>query len=51
MNPVDRTQFERNLTIARSQLDDATFAAAWDDGQTMHRDQAIAEALDNLAPA
>jgi predicted ATPase/DNA-binding SARP family transcriptional activator len=51
MNPADRTQFEHNLTVARSQLDDATFAAAWDDGQTMHLDQAIAEALDNLAPA
>jgi DNA-binding NarL/FixJ family response regulator len=36
---------ERNLALARARLDEATFAIAWAQGQTMTLDQAIEWAL------
>jgi hypothetical protein len=34
--------------MARAQLDEATFEAAWGEGQAMTLEQAIAQALDTL---
>jgi hypothetical protein len=43
--PAARATYERALAIAHAQLDDATFAAAWDEGQAMPLAQAIVAAL------
>jgi len=43
--PVDSTEYGRTLVIVRAQLDGATFAAAWAEGQAMRLEQAITEAL------
>jgi predicted ATPase/class 3 adenylate cyclase len=40
-----RIAFERNVALARAQLDDATFVAAWEAGRAMTLEQAIAYAL------
>src|SRR5204862_1422625 len=45
VEPVDRAEYDRNLAIARAQLDKATFASAWAAGQGLTIDQAVAEAL------
>jgi predicted ATPase len=42
---VDRLGLESQVAEVRAQLDDATFAAAWEDGQKMTVDQAVAYAL------
>lgn len=39
------------LTAIRHQLDEATFTDAWDQGRTLTADEAVALALDSLAPA
>lgn len=41
----DRTNYERSVTAARVQLDEATFAKAWAEGQAMTLDKAVAYAL------
>jgi hypothetical protein len=41
----DRTNFERSVTAARAQLDEATFAEAWSQGRAMTMEQAIQLAL------
>jgi tetratricopeptide (TPR) repeat protein len=41
-----RFAHEHFVTAVRAQLDEATFAAAWAEGQAMTLEQAIAEALD-----
>jgi hypothetical protein len=38
-------EVERNVALARAQLDEATFSAAWAAGRAMPLEQAIAEAL------
>jgi tetratricopeptide (TPR) repeat protein len=43
--PVDQTDYERAVTAAHSQLDEATFAAAWAEGRAMTLEQAIDLAL------
>jgi hypothetical protein len=43
--PASRANYERAVASARSQLDEATFAAAWAQGRAMSLDQAVAEAL------
>ena len=43
--PPDRTRNQRSLAVARSQVDDTSFAAAWAEGRAMTLEQAIAEAL------
>ncbi|MFN8494393.1 MAG: tetratricopeptide repeat protein [Caldilineaceae bacterium] len=43
--PTARTYLERILATLRTQLDEATFAAAWAEGQTMTLEQAIAVAI------
>jgi predicted ATPase/class 3 adenylate cyclase/DNA-binding XRE family transcriptional regulator len=45
MNPLDRTEYDRNVTVARAQLGEAAWAAAYAEGRAMTLDQAIAEAL------
>jgi len=42
--PVNRGDYERHVTAARAQLDEATFAAAWAEGRALTMEQAIAEA-------
>jgi hypothetical protein len=44
-NPVNRMEYKRNLAIARAQLGEAAFAAAWAAGRAMSIEQAIAAAL------
>jgi len=46
LEPVDQIQQDRNIAVARAQLDDATFAAAWAAGRALTLEQAVAEALD-----
>jgi predicted ATPase/transcriptional regulator with XRE-family HTH domain len=43
--PAARATYERALAMARAQLDDTIFAAAWAAGRTLTLEQAIAEAL------
>ena len=47
--PAERPDYERTVAAARAQLDEATFAAAWAEGQAMTVDEAIAEALNGAA--
>ncbi len=42
---VDEMEYERNLAIARAQLDDAAFHVAWAEGKAMTMEQAINYAL------
>ncbi len=44
--PVDRTEYDRNAAMARAQLGDEAFAAAWAKGRTTTVEQAIAHALE-----
>jgi non-specific serine/threonine protein kinase len=46
VEPVDRTEYDRNREIARAQLDGDAFAAAWEAGRALTIEQAIAEALE-----
>jgi len=43
--PVDRNEYKRHLTLARTQLDDAAFTAARNAGRAMTLEQAIEYAL------
>jgi len=42
----EQYRFERDLAYTRAQFDEATFDAAWEAGQALTLEQAIAEALD-----
>ena len=42
--PADNADFERALAAARSRLDDSTFTAAWESGQSLSLEQALAAA-------
>jgi DNA-binding CsgD family transcriptional regulator/tetratricopeptide (TPR) repeat protein len=44
-DPLYRIRHDRVVTTVRTQLDEATFNAAWAEGQAMTLEQAIAEAL------
>jgi predicted ATPase/class 3 adenylate cyclase len=46
MWPAERADYDRNLALARAQLDDAAWQAAWEQGQTMTMEQAIAFAVE-----
>ena len=48
LGPVGYIRYDRYLARARSQLDDATFNAAWEEGQKMTYEQAVECALENL---
>ncbi|HEU5102048.1 MAG TPA: tetratricopeptide repeat protein, partial [Roseiflexaceae bacterium] len=43
--PIYRDHYQRGLAAARALLDQAAFAAAWEEGRAMTLEQAIAEAL------
>jgi predicted ATPase/DNA-binding SARP family transcriptional activator/predicted negative regulator of RcsB-dependent stress response len=43
--PADVVEFERNLASVRAQLDEATFNAAWAEGQKMTLERAVEYAL------
>jgi len=45
LTPVERTVLDRYAAAIRAQLDDATFAVMWAEGQKMTLEQAKAEAL------
>ena len=42
---------EKTLAVLHTQLDEAAFAQSWEEGLTMTADEAVALALDSLAPA
>jgi len=44
-DPTEREEHERNVAVARVQLDEETFNAAWAEGRALTLDQAAAEAL------
>jgi tetratricopeptide (TPR) repeat protein len=46
-SPVQQREFERNLAIARAQVDAVSWAAAWAAGRAMTLEQAIAYALED----
>jgi tetratricopeptide (TPR) repeat protein len=50
-SPVDQQDYDACLAGARSQLDEAAFAAAWAEGSTMTFEQAVAYALSDPRPA
>jgi hypothetical protein len=43
--PVEQAVVDRNLALAKAQLEGAAFAKAWAEGQAMGMEQAIAYAL------
>jgi DNA-binding CsgD family transcriptional regulator/tetratricopeptide (TPR) repeat protein len=43
---VDRTEYDRNAAVARAQVGEDAFAAAWEAGRAMTIEQAIAYALE-----
>jgi tetratricopeptide (TPR) repeat protein len=45
---ADRAEWDRNLAAVRAQLDEATFAAAWAEGQAWDLDATVAELLVEL---
>ena len=47
MDVLDIPDYERWVTVARTQLDEPTFAAVWAEGQKLTLDEAIAEALES----
>jgi hypothetical protein len=46
LEPTDRADYERSVSVARERLDEPVFAAAWADGRAMTLEQAIAYALE-----
>jgi predicted ATPase/class 3 adenylate cyclase len=48
LRPWDPEFVEGTLTTIRAQLDEATFAEAWEQGRTLAADEAVALALDSL---
>ena len=42
MSSTERTAYERSIAAARTQLDPATFTAAWTSGRTLTPEQAFA---------
>jgi tetratricopeptide (TPR) repeat protein len=49
LSPSNLTDYERNLDVARSGLDEAAFTAAWSEGRAMPPDQAVTYALEEPA--
>jgi non-specific serine/threonine protein kinase len=49
--PTARAIYERAMAVARAQLDEDAFAAAWAAGRAMSLEQAIAYALEEHASA
>jgi hypothetical protein len=51
MDPDDRVEYNRNLDLARGQLDEAAFDSAWAEGQALTLEQAVQEALAPMSEA
>jgi len=51
MAPTERSRYEGYLAVARTQLGEEAFTAAYREGQTLPLEQAIAEALAPVPPA
>ncbi|HET9224894.1 MAG TPA: hypothetical protein VFO07_20440, partial [Roseiflexaceae bacterium] len=49
LEPSVRAEYDHNLAVARAQLDEARFAAAWAEGRIFSLEQALAYALDEGA--
>ena len=49
--PAERAALERNLAVARAQLDESAWAKARQEGRGMSMEQAIEYALERTAPA
>ena len=45
VRPELRADYDRYVAVARAQLNESAFAAAWAEGRAMSLDQAVAEAL------
>ncbi len=45
LQPGNQLEYERTLSLVRSQLDPATFEACWNEGRTMSIEQMVAHAL------
>jgi tetratricopeptide repeat protein len=45
ITPHERVEFERDIAAVRTQLGEAAFATAWEEGKAMSPDEAIAYAL------
>ncbi len=46
LEPEDRIEYDRDVAIVRSQLDEEAFAKAWAEGRRMSMEQAVAYALE-----
>ena len=44
--PIEKIEVDKNIAVARTQLDETTFNAAWAEGRAMTMEQAIAYALE-----
>ena len=49
LQAADLADYRHNLTASRSQLDEATWKTAWELGQAMTTEQAIAYALEEVS--
>ncbi len=49
LRPVDRADYDRTVTAARTALGDNAFAAAWAEGRALSLEQTVAEASANVA--
>ncbi|HSH77162.1 MAG TPA: hypothetical protein VLA19_01370 [Herpetosiphonaceae bacterium] len=45
--PAERSKHERHVAIARAQMDEAAWQAAWAEGRAMTLEQAVAYALED----
>ena len=46
LDPADQIEVDREMASARSQLDEAAFSAAWEQGRSMSLDEAFAAAVE-----
>ncbi len=46
ISPVERTRYERQVVLARDQLSEGAWMAAWAEGQALSLEQVMTEALD-----
>jgi hypothetical protein len=49
--PQNREYYQRRVAVARAQLDETAFAAAWAEGRAMTLEQAVADALNTTSSA
>jgi hypothetical protein len=49
--PVARHDYDRDVAVARAQLGETAFAAAWAEGRAMTLEQAVAYALEEAPEA